>query len=147
MAKDRVNNEKIIVITRRLDAPRQLVFNAFTDPEHLVRWWGPKGFKMAWCKLDLRPGGMIHYCARSSEGKLLWGRIEFRETQGQQRIIFMQSISDDDGEKLSKVVLTETNGQTIVKVTDTKENENEILDQLENYLFTITEKTIHHEYK
>jgi uncharacterized protein YndB with AHSA1/START domain len=144
MAKNRVNKEEII---RYLDAPLHLVFSAFTDPGHLVRWWGPKGYKMVYCKLDLRPGGMIHYCARSPEGKLLWGRFEFRETQGLQRIIHMHSFSEGEEEKLSKVVLTETNGQTIVRMTNEEENEQFQPDQLENYLFTITEKTIQHAFK
>jgi uncharacterized protein YndB with AHSA1/START domain len=112
-----------------------------------VRWWGPKGFKMVYCKLDLRPGGMIHYCARSPEGKLLWGRFEFREIRGLQRVIFMHSFADGEEEKLGKVILTETDGQTIVRVMDVQENESHMLDQLENYLFTITEKIVHHEFK
>jgi uncharacterized protein YndB with AHSA1/START domain len=144
MAKNLVNQ---IETMRRLDAPRELVFSAFTEPEHLVRWWGPKGFKMVYCKLDLRPGGMIHYCARSPEGKLLWGRFEFREIRGLQRVIFMHSFADGEEEKLGKVILTETDGQTIVRVMDVQENESHMLDQLENYLFTITEKIVHHEFK
>jgi uncharacterized protein YndB with AHSA1/START domain len=48
------------VITRTFDAPRDLVWRAFTEAEHLKHWWGPKGFKMLSCKLDLRPGGIFH---------------------------------------------------------------------------------------
>jgi uncharacterized protein YndB with AHSA1/START domain len=144
MAKDRVNNEETI---RHLDAPRELVFSLFTDPGHLVRWWRPEGFKMVYCKLDLRPGGMIHYCARSPEGRLLWGRFEFREIRGLQRTIFMHSFAEGEEEKLGKVILTETSGGTIVTITAAQEYGSDLLDQLENYLFTITEKAIHHAIK
>src|SRR5512143_3627345 len=50
-----------LVITRVLDAPRDLVWKAWTEPERLMHWWGPKGFVMQTVKLDLRPGGVFHY--------------------------------------------------------------------------------------
>jgi len=49
--------ERELVITRVFDAPRHLVFKAWTEPERLMRWWGPRGFTMTFCKMDLRPGG------------------------------------------------------------------------------------------
>ena len=57
--------ERELVITRVLDAPRSLVFKAWTEPEHFVRWWGPNGFTTPYCKMDVRPGGVFHYCMRS----------------------------------------------------------------------------------
>lgn len=72
-------------------------FAAFTDPEHLMRCWGPKAFKMVYCKLDLRPGGMFHYCAQSPERSVLWGRFVYREIIPTQRIIFVNSFSDEYG--------------------------------------------------
>ena len=56
-----------LTITRVLDAPRDLVFRVWTRPEHLVRWWGPTGFTLPQCKMDLRPGGAFHYVMRSGE--------------------------------------------------------------------------------
>ena len=53
------------VIMRVFDAPRDLVWKAFTQRERLIRWWGPKGFTMQAAKHDLRPGGVFHYCMRS----------------------------------------------------------------------------------
>src|SRR5438128_1322627 len=50
-----------LVLTRMLDAPRGLVFEAWTTCEHLARWWGPKGATMPFCKMDPRPGGVIHH--------------------------------------------------------------------------------------
>jgi uncharacterized protein YndB with AHSA1/START domain len=48
-----------LILTRILGAPRSLVFRAWTDPKHLARWWGPRGFSNPVCELDVRPGGLI----------------------------------------------------------------------------------------
>jgi len=54
-----------LVITRTINAPRGLVFEAFTQKEHLKHWWGPAGWEMEVIKLDLRPGGICHYCLQA----------------------------------------------------------------------------------
>ena len=82
--------------TRVFDAPRQLVFRAFTEPEHLMHWWGPKGFTWISAKLDLRPGGLFHYCMRSPDGHEMWGKFVYREIAPPQRIVFVNSFSDSD---------------------------------------------------
>ena len=51
-----------LVVTRAFDAPRELVFAAWTEPERLKRWWGPKSFTMPFCEIDLRPGGVFLRC-------------------------------------------------------------------------------------
>src|SRR5580704_13391744 len=66
-------------ITRVFDAPREQVWKAFTESERLMRWWGPKGFTMQVAKLDLRPGGVFHYCMRSPDGRDMWGKFVYRE--------------------------------------------------------------------
>jgi uncharacterized protein YndB with AHSA1/START domain len=123
------NADEIFVITRSFDASQELVFNAFTDPEHLMRWWGPRGFKMVYCKLNLRPGGMFHYCAQSPQGDALWGRFIYREISPCRRLIFVNSFSDEYGnltptpfpgwpqEMLNKVIFTEQHDKTIVTLT------------------------------
>jgi len=60
--------EQELVITRVFDAPSDPVFKAWTDPQHFVRWWGPNGFTTPFCTIDLRPGGVIHFCMRSPQG-------------------------------------------------------------------------------
>ena len=60
--------ERTLVITRVFDAPRPLVFKAWTQPEHIVRWWGPKGFTLTACEMDFRPGGAFRFSMRSPEG-------------------------------------------------------------------------------
>jgi uncharacterized protein YndB with AHSA1/START domain len=87
----------VLVITRVFDAPRDLVFKAWTDPEHFVRWWGPKGFTVPFCKIDLRPGGVMHFCMRSPEGQDIWNKGVFREVVEPERIVSTDSFSDEEG--------------------------------------------------
>ena len=83
------------VITRTFDAPRDLVWKAHTDCKHLMQWWGPKGFKMKACNLDLRPGGVFHYCLRSLDGQDMWGKFVYREVVAPERLVHIVSFSDE----------------------------------------------------
>ncbi|MBI2756896.1 MAG: SRPBCC domain-containing protein, partial [Chloroflexi bacterium] len=74
-----VLSDREISITRTFEAPRELVFRAWTEPERLMRWWGPKVFTTPYCTVDLRPGGVWHYCFRSPDGQDSWGRAVYRE--------------------------------------------------------------------
>lgn len=85
------------VVTHRFRAPRELVFRAWSEPEHLAHWWGPKGFAMQKLNLDFRPGGLFHYGMSSGNGQMMWGRFVFREITRPQRIVFVLSFSDDAG--------------------------------------------------
>ena len=84
-------------ISRALDAPRARVWQAWTDVEHLKHWWGPKGFIVRHCTLDLRPGGMMHYCLRSPDGSEMWGRFVYREIVKPERLVWVNSFSDEKG--------------------------------------------------
>jgi uncharacterized protein YndB with AHSA1/START domain len=86
-----------LVISRVFDAPRELVWKAFTEADRLARWWGPKGFKMLSCKLDLRPGGAFHYGMAAPNGSEMWGKWVFREIVRPERLSFVVSFSDRDG--------------------------------------------------
>src|SRR5439155_1144130 len=70
---------RALVITRLFDAPRERLWQAWTDPEHVKRWWGPKGFTTPLCTIDLRVGGELLYCMRSPEGKDYWSKNVYRE--------------------------------------------------------------------
>jgi uncharacterized protein YndB with AHSA1/START domain len=89
--------EPVLVITRVFDAPRELVWKAWTDPEHFVRWWGPNGFTVPFCKIDLRPGGVMHFCMRSPEGRDFWNKGVFREVVAPERIVSTDSFADAEG--------------------------------------------------
>lgn len=86
-----------LVITRMFDAPRGLVFKAWTEPERVKRWWGPKGFTTPFCAVDLREGGVLLYCMRSPEGRDFWGRGEFREIVVPERLVLAMSFADAEG--------------------------------------------------
>src|ERR1700678_1508266 len=91
------NSFREFVISRMFDAPRGLVWQSFTQAEHLKHWWGPKGFKMLSCKLDLRPGGIFHYGMQAPNGAEMWGRWVFREIVEPERLTIVVSFSDKDG--------------------------------------------------
>ena len=84
-------------ITRVFDAPRERVWQAWTEAEHLKQWWGPKGFTVKQCKVDLRPGGMMHYCLRAPDGSDMWGKFAYREIVKPERLVFVNSFSDPKG--------------------------------------------------
>ncbi len=85
------------VISRVFDAPRDKVWKAFTEPERLKQWWGPKGFVVTHCKVDLRPGGIMHYCLRTPDGSDIWGRFVYREIVPPSKLVFINSFSDEKG--------------------------------------------------
>jgi len=84
------------VISREFDAPRELVFAAWTEPERLAQWWGPKGFTLKVANLDLRPGGMFHYGMVGPDGSEMWGKFVYREIAPPERIVLVNSFSDEN---------------------------------------------------
>jgi uncharacterized protein YndB with AHSA1/START domain len=89
--------EQEFVIRRSFDAPRDLVFRAFTEPARLRHWWGPKGFSWVSCTLDLRAGGRLHYCMRAPDNQEMWGIWVYREIVAPERIVFVSSFADAHG--------------------------------------------------
>lgn len=86
-----------VVITRVLDAPRDVVFKAWTDCERLMGWWGPNDFTTPFCKIDLRPGGVFRNCMRSPDGRDYCGTGVYREVVEPERIVFTDSFADEQG--------------------------------------------------
>ena len=84
-------------ISRVFDAPRERVWQAWTDAEQVKKWWGPKGFTVIHCTLELRPGGMTHYCLRGPDGAEMWGRMVYREIRKPERLVWINSFSDPKG--------------------------------------------------
>lgn len=83
--------------SRAFDAPRELVWKAFTEPERMKQWWGPKGFTVIAAKMDLRPGGTYHYGMQAPDGAAMWGKMVFREITPLERIVFINAFSDEAG--------------------------------------------------
>jgi uncharacterized protein YndB with AHSA1/START domain len=84
-------------ISRVYDAPRAKVWQAWTEPERLKQWWGPRGFKVHTCKVDLRPGGTFLYGMKAPDGSDVWGRFVYREVKAPERLVFIVSFSDPKG--------------------------------------------------
>ncbi|HLA42852.1 MAG TPA: SRPBCC domain-containing protein [Aggregatilineales bacterium] len=90
-----------LVITRIFDAPRELVWKAWTEPEHMMRWWGPENFTSPVCKIDLRVGGKYLNCMKSPEGQEFWSTGVYREIVPMERIVFTDSFADEHGNVVS----------------------------------------------
>lgn len=87
---------KPFVIERVVDAPRDRVWQAWTEVDQLKRWWGPKGFAVTHCTNDLRPAGLMHYCLRGPDGREMWGKFVYREIVKPERLVWINSFSDKD---------------------------------------------------
>jgi uncharacterized protein YndB with AHSA1/START domain len=85
------------VITRRFAAPRALVWDCYTQERHLKNWWGPKGFTMLKCSLDLRVGGIFLYGMESPTGEPMWGRWVFHKIEAPRLLAHTVSFSDAQG--------------------------------------------------
>ncbi len=93
--------DQVLMITRVFDAPRDLVFDAWTQPDRTMQWWGPKGFTCPVCRIDLRPGGVYLNCMRSPEGQDYWSRGVYREIVRPQRIVCTDTFADENGNTVS----------------------------------------------
>jgi len=98
--------ERELLITRILDAERSLVFKAWTKPEQLVQWWGPRDFTTPSCKMDVRPGGAYRICIRSPEGKDYRMQGVYREIVESYRLVFTFSWEDEKGEPGYETLVT-----------------------------------------
>ena len=86
-----------LVLTRELDAPREVVWKAWTDPVHLGRWWGPKGMTTRVVRFDLRVGGTFLYHMQRPDGSM-WGKFDYKEIRPPERLVFVNSFSNERAE-------------------------------------------------
>jgi uncharacterized protein YndB with AHSA1/START domain len=121
--------QRPFIISRAFDAPRELVWKAWSERARLMEWFGPAGFKMPAAKMDFHPGGSFHYCMESPDGHEMWGKFIYREIVAPEKIVLVNSFSDEDGgitrhpmsatwplEMLSTFTLAEENGRTTATV-------------------------------
>jgi uncharacterized protein YndB with AHSA1/START domain len=120
--------EREVVMTRVLAAPRHLVFDAWTKPEQVARWFGPRGCTVPVCTIDLRPGGAWRYILRSPDGSKMGMKGVYREVAAPDRLVSTESFDDgeDDspegaralfpGESLNTLTLVEQGGLTTLTV-------------------------------
>jgi len=110
--------EREVTITRAFDAPRGLVFDALTKPELLRRWYGPVGWSLVVCDIDLRVGGAFRLVSRRADGKDVGQRGVYREIVPPERLVNTEWWEDwNPGESLVTTVLVEQGGQTMLTST------------------------------
>jgi uncharacterized protein YndB with AHSA1/START domain len=92
------------ILEREFSAPRELVFRAFSEAEHLKMWWGPRGWEVTVCNVDFRPGGVWHYCMKCMDenqgefyGMESWGKAVYREIDEPGTIVYTDYFSDEEG--------------------------------------------------
>lgn len=100
----RIENGTTLVLERVFDAPRELVFRMFKEPEHLRHWWGPRGWELPVCTVEFRPGGTWHYCMKCVDeaqgdffGMESWGKGVYREIDEPARLAYTDYFCDADG--------------------------------------------------
>ncbi|MDW7733634.1 MAG: SRPBCC domain-containing protein [Methanolobus sp.] len=94
-------NENELVIKRIFDAPRELLWKTWTEPEGVMHWWGPKGFTSPTCKIDFRVGGSYLFCMRSPDGQDFWSTGVYREIVPMEKIVATDSFADENGNVVS----------------------------------------------
>lgn len=107
-----------LTITRTFDAPRALVFKAWIDPAHLQQWWGPNGFTNPRCEVDARPGGEMRIDMRGPDGAVYPMKAVFEGIHEPERLIFVTSALDANGNSMfdvrNTVTFAERRGKTEV---------------------------------
>jgi uncharacterized protein YndB with AHSA1/START domain len=109
--------DREIVLTRVFAAPRHLVWDAFTRPDLLKRWFGPRGWALVVCEVDLRVGGGFRFVLRGPDGRQMGMRGVYREIVPPERSVHMESFDDYPGESQVTAVFVEEGGQTTLTAT------------------------------
>jgi uncharacterized protein YndB with AHSA1/START domain len=110
-------SEREIVLTRVFDAPRHMIYDAWTKPELLKRWFGPLGWSLVVCEVDLKVGGKWRFGLRGPDGKEMGMRGVYRELVPPERDVHTESFDDFPGESLVTGVLLEVDGKTTMTAT------------------------------
>jgi uncharacterized protein YndB with AHSA1/START domain len=100
MTGNTVNETERMVVTRVFDAPRELVWKAWTDPKYVMQWWGPKGFTSPFCEMDFRVGGKFLCCMRTPDGQEFWNGGEYHEILLHEKIVYSMYFADAKGNKV-----------------------------------------------
>jgi uncharacterized protein YndB with AHSA1/START domain len=123
-----------LVITRTFDAPRALVFKAWSAAEHMVRWLGPKDYTAPHCTMDFRVGGAYRACIRSAEGKEYWMRGIYREIVAPERIVFTFSW-EEEGER---------GRENLVTITFAEQGDKTRMTFRQAFFESVSERDSHH---
>lgn len=127
---------RVIVLTRLLAAPRELVFGAWIEPKHLSRWWGPEDFTLPHCTVDFRVGGKYKFCMRAPDGSDHWGWGDYRVIVAPERLVFTWHRTQTPQERNPWAV-------TVVTVTFATQKQKTLLT-LHQAVFPMAEECAHH---
>ena len=111
-------SDREILITRVFTAPRRLVWEAMTDPKHVIHWWGPRGSTPAVCEIDFRPGGAWRFVLRRSDGRDCRFKGVYQEIMPPERVVATECFDEPSlgsPEWLTTLTLEEDNGETTMK--------------------------------
>jgi uncharacterized protein YndB with AHSA1/START domain len=108
--------DREIVLSREFDAPRELVWRAYTDPAHIVNWWGPDGFTNTIYEMEVRPGGRWRFMMHGPDGKDWPNRITYREVVAPERLEYLhgEDVDDDPGAFDVTITFEDLGGSTRV---------------------------------
>ncbi len=105
MANKMGNEQERMTITRVFDAPRELVWKAWTDPKYVMQWWGPKGFTCPTCKIDFRVGGKFLISMKSPDGQEFYNGGEYHEIVEHEKIVSSMYFADANGNRVEAAEL------------------------------------------
>ncbi|MDY7232788.1 SRPBCC family protein [Hyalangium rubrum] len=104
--------DRELSLSRLLDAPRELVFDAWTDPAHMTQWWGPNGFTTKVYQMDVKPGGTCRFLLTGPDGTQYPSRFTYREVKRPERLMYRHGSDVDDDPNAFEVTVTfEAQGQ------------------------------------
>ena len=101
-------SERTLILERVFDAPRELVFEAWTDEKHAAQWWGPKWLDVVYIEMDVRPGGKWRKCMRSPDGAEFWRSGVYREVVEPERLVFTYFSDDPNSDPGHETLVTVT---------------------------------------
>ena len=110
-------SDRVIVMTREFNAPRKLVFEAWTQPEHVRHWFGPRGVTLPVCEIDLRVGGAWRYSWRKDDGSEMTMTGTVQEVKAPERLVTTERWGPEWPETRNTLVLTEAGGRTTMTLT------------------------------
>jgi uncharacterized protein YndB with AHSA1/START domain len=128
--------ERELVMTRVFDAPRSLVFKAWTEPERIKQWWGPRGAVTLSCEMDFRPGGLWRTRSKAPDGREFVSRSVFREIVEPERLVFTYAWADAEGKPKH---------ETLVTITFVEQNRKTLLTFHQGVFESVTSRDEHEE--
>lgn len=111
--------DREVVMTRRYDAPPDLVWRAWTEPAHVVQWWGPNGFTTTIEEMEVRPGGVWRFVMHGPDGTDFPNKVVFTEVVRPERLAYLHSDGTEDGIRFDVTVIFEAVGDDATQLTMT----------------------------